>query len=224
MLRPSSRSSRPWLLLTAASALTLVGSVGGVAGVAGAGGIKVDATDYTVTCSGFAGSVKFSQPETTAGTTTASPATDTLKGSLSGCTVGDGGGTPVTVTGAKLSGALTNPSSLHKCGSTGTPVTVTGSLTIKWKATPKLIASSTVITGSSATTSVDLTDSAVNFTIDGASATGPFEGSNSGASDAVAGSTGANSVTGLLASCGSKKGLKGLTLSSPPSGSAATLG
>jgi hypothetical protein len=223
MFRPTSRSSRPRLLVGAASALALVGSIGGVAGVAGAA-IKVDATHDTVVCSGFSGSVKFSQPETTTGTTSPSPATDTLKGSLSGCTVGDGGGTPVAVTAAKLSGALTNPSSLHKCGSTGAPVAVTGSLSITWKATPKLTASSTVITGSSATTSVDLTDSAVDFTIDGSGATGPFGGSNSGAGDVVAGSTGANSVTGLLASCGSKKGLKGLTLSSPPSGSAASLG
>jgi len=202
-----------------------VGVLGFVGGTADAAQPKVDATSYTVTCSGFTGSVKLSHAQTTAGSPSPSPQTDTLKGSLSGCTVGHGSGTPVSVTGASLKGALTNPSSYHKCGSASSaPVTVTGSVTIAWKATPKLTATSSVIAGSSATLSVDTSDNSVDFTVDGASATGPFEGSNSGASDVIAGSTGPNTLAGLATSCASKKGLKGLNLVSPPSGEAATLG
>ncbi len=216
------RSGRPSLLL--ACGALVVGLVAASGGVAGAKTAPVDATHYTVTCTGFAGSVKFSQPETTSGTATPSPATDTLKVTLSGCTVAAGGGTPVAVTKASLTGALTNSSSYHKCGANnGTPVAITGSLTVKWKTTPKLTASSTVIAGSSATITSDVSANAAEFEVDGSTTSGPFEGSNSGASDQIAGSTGAGTGTGLLASCAGKKGLKGLTLTNPLSGPSASL-
>lgn len=64
--------------------------------------------------------------------------------------------------------------------------------------------------------SLDTSSDPVNFTIDGASVTGPFEGSNSGASDAISGSTGVDSGSGLLASSASKKGLKRLWAAAPP--------
>lgn len=211
----------PVVMAAAVLPMGVIAATGGTAGAA----VKVDATNYTATCTGFAGSVKFSKPETTAGTTTPSPATDALKGALTGCTVDNGTGTPMAVTSGKLSGSLTNPSSYHKCGgSSGVPIAVTGSVAIKWKTSPKLTAASTVITASTATLSIVVASDAVNFTINGASATGPFGGSNSGASDAVAGSTGVGSGSGLLASCATKKGLKGLTLASPLSGNAADLG
>jgi hypothetical protein len=209
------------ILMAAVLPVGVIATTGGTAGAA----VKVDATRYTATCSGFAGTVKFSQAETIAGTTSASPATDRLTGTLSGCTVDNGSGTAVAVTSGKLSGSLTNPSSYHKCGgSSGEPIAVTGSVSVKWKTSPKLTAASTVITPSTATLTLDAASDAVNFTIDGASATGPFEGSNSGASDAISGSTGTGSGSSLLASCASKKGLKGLTLVSPLSGNAGTLG
>jgi len=222
----SVRHRTPWLVFaTSASALGLLASTGGVAGAAAAA--KVDATHYTVTCTGLtAASVKFSQPQTTAGTSTPSPATDTLKAKLSGCSVTPtGGGTAVAVTGATLSGALTNSSSYHKCGgSNGVPIPITGNLTVKWKTTPKLTATSSVITGSTATITIDTAHSAATFAVAGASTTGPFQGTDSGALDALSGTTGAGSLTGIATACGSTKGLKGLTLSSPFSGSALTLG
>jgi hypothetical protein len=211
----------PFLMAAAVIPVGVIAATGGTAGAA----TKVDATNYTVTCSGLSGSVKFSKPETIAGTSAPSPATDTIKGDLTGCTVSSGTGTAVTVASAKISGSLTNPSSYHKCGgSSGEPIAVTGSVTIKWKTAPKLTAASTVITAATATLTTDLSTVEVDFTIDGSSSTGPFEGSDSGASDAVSGSTGAGSGTSLLASCAAKKGLKGLTLVSPSSGNAATLG
>lgn len=218
------RLRRPSVLLASgAMTIGLIAASGGTAGAAGAPA-KVDATNYTVSCTGFAGSVKFSRPETTAGTATPSPATDTIKASLSGCTVNNGTGTAVAVTGAKLTGALTNPTSYHKCGgATGTPVAITGSLTVKWKTTPKLTATSTVIAGSTATTSANLVVGAVSFVIGASSATGPFQGTDSGAGDLISGSTGPGTVAGLLATCGTAKGLKSLTLTNPVSGPAATL-
>jgi hypothetical protein len=206
-----------------ASALGLLASTGGVAGAA----TKIDATHYTVACSGFtSASVKFSKPQTTAGTATPSPATDTLKATLSGCSVTPSvGGTAVSVTGATLSGALTNSSSYHKCGgSSGVPISITGNLTVKWKTTSKLTASSSVITGSTATITIDTTNLAADFAVAGTSTKGPFQGTDSGAKDALSGTTGANSVTNILTACGSKKGLTGLTLVNPFSGSALTLG
>jgi hypothetical protein len=220
----STRSRSPWLVFAAgASALGLLASTGGVAGAV----TKVDATHYTVACSGFtSASVKFSKPQTTAGTATPSPATDTLKATLSGCSVTpSSGGAAVSVTGATLSGALTNASSYHKCGgSNGVPISITGKLTVKWKTTPKLTASSSVITGSTATITIDTTNLAADFAVAGNSTTGPFQGTDGGAKDALSGTTGANSVTGILAACGSTKGLTGLTLVNPFSGSALTLG
>jgi hypothetical protein len=221
----STRSRAPWLVFAAsASALGLLASTGGVAG---AGAPKVDATHYTVACSGLtSATVKFSQPQTTAGTATPSSATDTLKAKLSGCTVTPAGsGTAVSVSGATLSGALSNSSSYHKCGgSNGVPISITGNLTVKWKTTPKLTASSSVVTGSTATITIDTVHSAATFAVAGSSTTGPFQGTDSGAGDTLTGSTGANSVTGIATACASKSGLKGLTLSSPFSGSALVLG
>ena len=107
---------------------------------------------------------------------------------------------------------------------TGTPVAISGSLTVKWKTTPKLTTSSTVITGSTAATSLDVSAGAFNFVINGSGATGPFQGSNSGASDVVAGSTGPGTVAALATTCAREKGLKGLTLTSPLSGPGASLG
>ncbi len=223
MFHANRSSSR--LLPILLAAVVPLGVIAATAGTAGAGAPKVDATNYTATCSGFSGSVKFSTAETTSGTTTPSPATDTLKGTVTGCTVDNGDGTAVTVSTGKLTGSLTNPSSYHKCGgSSGEPIAVTGSVSIKWRSSPKLTAASTVITASSATLTLDASSDSVNFTIDGASATGPFGGSNSGANDAISGSTGTGSGASLLTNCASKKGLKGLTLVSPLSGNAATLG
>lgn len=217
--------SRRLVPVLLAATVIPTGAIAALGGSAGAKSVKVDATNYTATCSGFAGSVKFSQAETSAGTTNPSPATDALKGTLTGCTVNNGTGSAVAISSAKLSGSLTNPLSYHKCGgSSGVPITVTGSVTIKWKTTPNLTAASTVITASSATLSIDVPNNAVNFAIEGSSATGPFQGSNSGATESVAGSTGAGSGATLLASCASKKGLRGLTLVSPLSGNAANLG
>ncbi len=219
----STRSRRPWVVFAAAaSTLGLLATTGGVAGAV----TKVDATHYTVTCSGFTkATVKFSQAQTTAGTASPSPATDTLKATLSGCSVTPtAGGTAVSVTGATLSGALTNPSSYHKCGgSNGIPISITGKLTVKWKTTPKLSASSSVITGSTATITLDTVNSAATFAVAGTSSTGPFEGTDSGAHDAMSGTTGANTLTNIATACASSKGLTGLTLTNPFSGSALTL-
>ncbi|HMD47397.1 MAG TPA: hypothetical protein VKG43_14620 [Acidimicrobiales bacterium] len=171
-----------------------------------ASGSSIDVTHDTIACSTFTGSLKFSPPLVSGGS--ASSDTITVKGALSNCT--DGSSLLTGATG-KLGGTLTGTS--NNCLSLLGSQAVTGSLTIKWKTTPKSTPTSSVDTPNSTTGVTAGADGNSAFVIPGStpsSSTGAFQGNDNGASGSAYADTG-ETPTQLGAACAGK-GIKKLTL------------
>jgi hypothetical protein len=212
---------RKLLLVAAATAMPigLVATSGGMASAAKAP--PVNATTATVTCTGITGSAKFSPAVTT--NETAGNSTVSIKASLTGCTTSDG----VKVTGAKVSGALTTPRTAGEngCVALAGNTSDKGTLTTKWKTTPKLVTPSSAIAVTSIAGSVGSNGHAT-FKIPGTTpngtASGSFQGSNHGAGDTTTAQSTATAAA-ILTTCEGKTGLKSFTFTSPASGAAVSL-
>jgi hypothetical protein len=176
------------LLIAAAIAVPL--SVTAATGRSASAGAPpmVNATDYTVSCQAVNGSAMFSPTVTSsepAGTTVA-----TIKVKLSDCTSDTTG---LTVTSGSVSGSLSDTHGAEDgctslVGPPGDPslITVTGTLTTKWKTSPRLSSGNSVTTVHSVEGSV-AGDGLVRFDIPGSggaanSGTGSFSGTDGGAS------------------------------------------
>ena len=201
------------MLVVAAAAAMPITAIAATGGISGAGAPKVDATTYTVACTGISATAKFSPALTTLGGPASNEATS-IKGSATGCTVTPTlGGTPVSVTSVKISGTINNAGSTHTCGGLTTATSETGSLTAKWKTTPKLTAASSVVNPNSVLGGVG-GDGHATFALSfGAATSGPFQGTDGG----ITSSNSAETVlpvagpTGILALCGGK-GIKSLAI------------
>lgn len=211
---------RKILLVAAATAMPL-GFIAAIGGSASAGAPKVNATTATVSCTGISGSVKI-KPAISANEA-AGTAKDTIKATLTGCTTSDG----VTVSKASASGTLTSTRTAGENGcaelaeGTGGADTV-GTLTTKWTTSPKLSSGNSVVNVTSFDGTV-LGSGYVDFSIPGATPngtpSGSFQGTNVGASDVTTGQTTETGVA-LITTCGGKKGLSTIDLTSsasPPS-------
>ncbi len=216
-------------LLIVATAIAMPVSIIGTfaATSAGAKTLPVNATNYTVVCTGITGSVKFSPPVTT--DETAGTGTTSIKAVLSGCTATPTlGGTAVSITSAKVSGSLatTRTTGENGCVALAGGSTATGTLTTKWKTSPKLVTATSSLAVNSIAGSIG-GDGNASFQIPGTVPNGPasgsFQGSNAGASDTTSAQT-TTSAASILATCEGKKGLKGLDIESPQSGNAVSLG
>ena len=194
------------MLVIAAAVAMPVSVIAATAGTASAGGPKVDATHYTVSCTGIAATAKFSPALTTAGSASSNEKT-TIKGSASSCTVTPTvGGTPVTITGAKVSGTINSAGSMHTCGGLASPTTETGNLTVKWKSSPALTSTASVTSPTTVTGGLGADGHATFNIAFGAAVSGPFQGSDSGTSSSTNAET-TLPFTSLAVSCGGKKGL-----------------
>jgi hypothetical protein len=206
------------ILLLGAAAVVPAGLIVG-AGVASAGAPPVDATHATLTCTTVSGSAKFSPAITT--NEAAGSTKTTVKAKLGGCTASGVAG--LTVSSGKTSGSFTsNP---HAAGTNGCTALAgtspqTGSLTTKWKTSPKL-SSGNSVTPVTEVYGTIAGDGNAEFELpkpgDPASGTGSFQGTDGGAAD----QTNAESTqpaTTILATCEGAKGLKGFNFQSPSSG------
>ena len=210
------------MLVIAAAVAMPVSVIAATAGTASAA-TKVDASKYTVTCTGIAATAKFSPALTNAGGP-ASTETTKIKGTASSCTVTPTvGGTPVTITGAKVSGTLTNASSTHTCGGLATATTESGALTVKWKSSPALAAGSSVASPTSVLGAPGA-DGHATFGISFSGVTGSFTGTDAGASSTNDAET-ALPISSILTTCA--KGLKSIAIvpdTNPGAGPALHLG
>ena len=209
---------RKLLLVAAATAMPL-GMVAATGSIAGAGTPKVDATNYTLACTGISGEAKF-KPALTF--TSSGPETVSVKATLSGCTATPTlGGTPVTITSASVKGTLTDPSSTGCTGLLGSTNTA-GTLSTKFKTSPKLTDATSDVTVNSVNGG-ETADSqhglfGIPGTIPNGAASGPFQGTDGGAGDVTAAAT-VETVTDLTTACTSSKGLKDVHLTNADSGS-----
>lgn len=205
------------VLLIGAAALVPAGLIA-TASVASAGGSTVNATNDTATCTTVSGSAKFSPPISTS--EAAGSTTTTVKATLGSCTTNAVG---LTITSGKTSGSFTsNP---HSAGTNGCTALAgatpeSGSLSTKWKTSPKLSSGNSVMNVTQVYGTI-AGDGNAEFEIPGpggtASGSGSFQGTNGGASD----SSNAESTvpaTTLLSTCEGKKGLKGFDFTTPTSG------
>jgi hypothetical protein len=199
------------VLIVAAAVAMPVSVVGATAGSASAGAPKVDATHYTVSCTGISAKASFSPALTNAGGPVSNEATK-ISGKASSCTVTPtAGGTPVTVTGASIKGTINDATSSHTCGGLAMATTETGSLTIKWKTSPKLTSSTSVVNPTSVSGAVG-GDGHATFSISfGTATSGPFQGTDNGTSSSTNAET-TTTVTSILATCGGKSGLKSISI------------
>jgi hypothetical protein len=197
-------------MLVVAAAIAMPVSVVAVSGVANASKPPpVDATHYTLVCTGITATAKFAPPLTTAGSAASNEKTS-IKGSASGCTATPtAGGTPIAVTAAKISGVINSPASTHTCGALATPTSESGNLTAAWKTTPKIAQKNSVLAVSTVTGGIGANGNAT-FSISFAGGTGAFQGANGGASDSNDAMTTVPIAT-ILGSCGGK-GLKSINV------------
>jgi hypothetical protein len=198
------------MLVIAAAVAMPVSVIAATAGPAGAA-TKVDATHYTVSCTGIAATASFSPALTNAGGPSSNEKT-TIKGTASSCTVTPtAGGTAVTISKASVKGVINDATSDHSCGGLASPTTETGSLSVKWKTSPALTSSTSVVIPTTVTGGIGA-DLHATFSIAfGPGATGPFQGTDGGTSS----STNAETVSTFGAigtSCGSKSGLKSIKI------------
>ncbi len=202
---------RKMLILAAALAIpvTVVGATAGTASAKGSP--PVNATNYTAACTGIKATASFSPALTTNGGT-ASPETTKIKGSASSCTATPtSGGTPVTITSAKISGTITDASSTHTCSGLASPTTESGSLTIKWKTSPKLTSSTSVVNPTTVTGGIGADGHATFSIAFGPATSGPFQGTDNGTSSSTNAET-TSTLSSILATCGGKKGLKSIAI------------
>ena len=213
------------MLVVAAAAAMPITAIAATTVVSGAAAAKVDATHYTVDCTGIAATAKFSPALTNAGGAL-SLETTTIKGTASSCTVTPTvGGTPVTITGAKIGGTLTNASSDHKCAGLATPTSTTGSLSVSWKSSPKLTAGTSVSSPNLVTGGTGANGHATFALTFNPTATGPFQGTDTGGSSTTDAQT-VPTLGTILASCAGK-GLKSVAIqpdANPGAGIALHLG
>ena len=172
----------------------------GIGAPAAFAGGSVNATG-TVACTGVAGSAKFSPPLTTSG---GSSETISVKVTLSSC---NATGSNVTTSNFKGtgSGKLTTASS--SCAGLAGTTAVSGTLPIKWTAKAgKSKVNNTSVTFTSVTGVAAGSNGNAGFTFSHQTSSGSFAGSVSGEVDSN------ESASALLSACGSKKGVKSLTL------------
>ncbi len=195
-----------------AAAVAMPASVVAVtAGSATASTPKVNATNYTASCTGIKATASFNPPLTSAGGTTSNEATK-IKGTASDCTATPtSGGTPVTIKSAKISGTINDATSNHACSGLASPTTETGSLTIKWKTSPSLTSSTSVVNPTTVTGGIG-GDGHATFSISfGPATSGPFQGTDNGTSSSTNAET-TSTLSSILNSCASKKGLKSINI------------
>ena len=99
----------------------------------------VDASNSTITCNTILKGIIQPKPALVNGGL--DPATIKIKGSLSGCTTNAPGVTSITGT---FKGELTG--GMNSCAGLVGPTTNTGTISVKWKATPALIDSTSTVT------------------------------------------------------------------------------
>jgi len=173
----------------------------------------VDASNSTITCNTILKGIIQPKPALVNGGL--DPATIKIKGSLSGCTTNAPGVTSITGT---FKGELTG--GMNSCAGLVGPTTNTGTISVKWKATPALIDSTSTVTVNSGSS------------VGGLIAVGPGQygqfqlGNPPGAALSVAGSftggnSGATSVATVVTTqdigaigtlCGSATGVKALNI------------
>lgn len=174
---------------------------------------SVDASMYTVHCDTMIGTISFRPPLSASGTATSGEGK--VKASLAGCTATpDDGNPPVTIESGSVSGKLLGTS--DNCNILLGGAVAAGDLTIKWKTTPKLADSSSVLTVGTLSFSpyfpgAPFTGIYGAFHIggfeSGVSVTGSFQGVDGGTTSVVDGTTGQD-VTALLGACAGDSGLK----------------
>jgi len=205
------------LLVVAAAAAMPITAIAATGGIASAKTLPVDATNYTVNCTSIAATAKLAPALTNTATAASNEATS-IKGTASGCTVTPtAGGTAVAVTSVKIKGTINDASSTHTCGGLVTPTSETGSLSISWKTSPKLTSSTSVVNPTTVAGGVGADGNATFSLAYGAATSGPFQGTDNGTSSATSAET-TTSVSSIVATCGGKKGLKsiGITTNTNP--------
>jgi hypothetical protein len=213
---------RKLLLVAAATAMPL-GFIAATAGTSAAKApAKVNATTATVICTGISGTASFKPSVTT--NESAGTGKTSIKATLTGCTTNDG----VTVTKASVKGTLTTTRTAGEngCIALAGGSAAAGPLTTKWSTTPKLSSGASVINVTSIAGSIG-GDGNATFSIPGntpnGAPSGSFQGTNAGASDTTTAQT-TTSAASILATCESAKGLKSISIESPASGAAVSLG
>jgi hypothetical protein len=193
-------------LFVAVGAAALVPLVGLAASPAYARTTKVDASQYTASCSDVTGPVKWKPPihwDGASGNFTVS-----LKLTLTGCTATPTeGGTPVSITKGVATGSVTGPN-VGCSGLFDTSANNTGTVKIKWTTSPKLSSGDTIVTVNSSTAGY-LENGDGYFQVPGSvpsSSTGSFSGTDAGAGDSLLGDVGP--ATAIYNACNSSKGLK----------------
>jgi len=205
-------------LLVVAAAVAIPVSVVAVTGVtAGAAKGPSPATD-TAVCSGISGTVNFSTPLTTNGSTSATETT-TVNATLTGCSAT--GGVPVSLTGGTVTGSFAGKpgSAKHPSATCGGLLGATkekGTVSVTWNSTPAV--PGTTIALKSATGGVSGTQA--SFSLSG-KYKGSFGGSDKGKTSATQART-VESVGTLSGECGGA-GISTIHLTGPASGNALTL-
>ncbi len=170
------------------------------------GSTPVDASNYSVACSGVSGSVSF-----TPGLSSSGPDSGTetyqLSATLSDCTATPTmGGTPVTVHGGVVTGTLTDQlgSSCLSLVNNNQSLELTGDINIDWSTTPSLVSQDSVVAINSAEFSIptDGTDP-LSFQMPSdtqAAVTGSFTAGNGGV-DTIARVDSGDTLGELFESC-----------------------
>lgn len=199
------------MLVVAAAVAMPVSVIAATTGPAVAATPKVDATHYTVTCGAIAATASFKPALTLAGVVTPTLETTKIKGTAGSCVATPStGGTPITISKATITGTLTNAASNLDCGGLATATTEAGSLTVKWKTSPALTATSSTATPTSVMGAVGA-DGNATFGISFSGVSGPFQGTDSGTSSTNDAET-TTSAGAILGTCGSKSGLKSIKI------------
>ena len=206
------------LLVVAAAAAMPVAAIAATAAVSGAAGTpKVDATHYTVSCTGITATAKF-KPALTNTATAASNEATSITGTGSGCTATPtAGGTAVAVSGVKIKGTINDASSTHTCAGLTQPTSETGSLSLKWTTSPKLTNGTSVVNPTTVQGGLGADQHATFSLSFGPASSGPFQGTDSGTSSTTSAETTATAGA-ILTTCGAKGGLKsiGITTNTNP--------
>ena len=199
------------MLVIAAAVAMPVSVIAATAGPAAAV-TKVNATNYTVTCTAIAATATFS-PKLTNTATAASPEKTKIAGSVTKCTATPTtGGAAVKLSKGTVSGTITNASSTHTCAGLTTPTTETGSLKVTWTTIP----AGTLLTATSTAFPTTVTGGAggngrATFTIAFSHVTGSFQGSDSGASSTSDAQT-TTTAASIFTTCGKSTGLTSIKI------------
>lgn len=173
----------------------LIASTATMASAKGAG--KIDVSKASIDCTTVTGSAGLAPKITT---TVPTKVNSKVKLSLSGCTVSGATGI-TTITGSAAGVLHATPGTF-----TGLPATapVTGKLTIKWTSSAKLSGPKSVLHVTSVTVAAAI-DGNASISIGGASVSGDFAGSDSGATSTLTGES--TQTLAALAAAASTTGL-----------------